>query len=201
MKKTIVIISIFILILFLSLFISIYDDTYINNNKHKEVELDKCVDGDTAWFKINGKSKKYRFLAIDSPEIDTVTGLISKEYVCNILKNAKKIEIEYDVVGEMVDKYKRELVWVYIDGKLLQSDLISQGLAKIKYIYDNKEYLEELKIKENKAIEEKLGIWKNYTNKTYNDYHTVTFNYTYKNYLNSFLTLFLKDISFFQKKC
>lgn len=181
MKKVLISVSICVLILFLSLFITIYDNTYIDNNKFKVVKFDKCTDGDTAWFKINGKTKKYRFLAIDSPEVDTELGINAKEYVCNILTNAKKIEVEYDVVGEKVDKYKRELVWVYVDGKLLQSDILSKGFAKIKYVYANYEYLEKLKIDENKALNKKIGIWKNYTNKIYNDYYTVTFNYTYKN--------------------
>ena len=39
----------------------------IDTNKIS-VELDKCVDGDTAWFIIDGKSTKVRLLGIDTPE-------------------------------------------------------------------------------------------------------------------------------------
>lgn len=34
------------------------------------VELVKCVDGDTAWFKLEDEVIKARFLAIDTPEVD-----------------------------------------------------------------------------------------------------------------------------------
>ena len=35
----------------------------------QEISFLQCVDGDTAWFLIDGKKEKVRFLAIDAPEI------------------------------------------------------------------------------------------------------------------------------------
>lgn len=182
-SSKIILISIIILIVFLILFMLLYDSK-INNiktNELKNVELDKCIDGDTAWFRINNKSKKYRFLAIDSPEINTIYGKISSDYVCNLLKNAKNIKIEYDIVGDTRDKYGRELVWVYVNDNLLQEKILEKGYARIKYIYANYEYLDKLFDIENKAIDNRLGIWDDYTYKTYNDYYTVTFDYSYMN--------------------
>lgn len=185
MKKSrkIIFSSIISLIIFLIIFMFLYD-TKLHNIKTNElisVKLDKCIDGDTAWFKTEKNSKKYRFLAIDSPELDTEKGANSAYYVCEILKEAKKIEIEYDIVGYSIDKYGRELVWVYVDGELLQEKLLEKGYAKIKYIYANYEYLDKLFEIENEAINNRLGIWENYTNKVYNDYYTVTFDYSYSN--------------------
>ena len=182
-KKIIIFFSITILLVFLMFFMTIYDFK-INNIKTDSklnVELDKCVDGDTAWFKINGKSKKYRFLSVDSYELDTDYGIIAKDYVCDLLTNAKEIKIEYDIVGKIRDKYERELVWVYVDDELIQEKILSKGYARIKYVYANYKYLENLILIEDKAIKEKLGIWKNYYYKTYNDYYTITFDYTYMN--------------------
>lgn len=179
-KKVIIFISIFLFMMFL-IFISIYDFK-INNiktNKLIKVELDKCVDGDTAWFNIDGKSKKYRFLAIDSPEINTEEGMISSKFVCDILENSNDIKIKYDELGLTKDKYERELVWVYVDGILIQEEILRHGFARIKYIYANYEYLENLINVEDEAIKERLGIWKNYNYETYNDYYTITFDYTY----------------------
>lgn len=185
MKKNslIILLSISLLIVFLGVFMFLYDDkiNHIKTNKLINVELDKCVDGDTAWFKIDNKSKKYRFLAIDSPEIDTEDGIISADYVCELLKDAKSIEIEYDIVGGTIDKYERELVWVYVNGELLQEKLLEKGYARIKYIYANYEYLDKLFDIESNAINKRLGIWENYTYETYNDYYTVTFDYSYSN--------------------
>ena len=106
-KRLIILLSIILLIIFLILFISLYDFRIkeIETTDLINVELDKCIDGDTAWFKINGKNKKYRFLAIDAKELDTTDGKLASDYVCDILTNAKKIEIKYDKLGEIKDKY------------------------------------------------------------------------------------------------
>ena len=137
------------------------------------VELEKCVDGDTAWFKLNGKSKKYRFLAINAPEVDTTLGKSSKEFVCGLLNNSKNIKIEYDDVGEIRDKYKRELVWVYVDNELLQEKILEEGLAEIKYIYAKYKYIDKLISVENNSKINKYGIWEEYDNKTYTEYYTL----------------------------
>ena len=40
-------------------------------NALDKVKLDKCIDGDTVHFIYKGKSNKFRFLAIDTPESTT----------------------------------------------------------------------------------------------------------------------------------
>jgi len=182
-KKIILLISIVLLLLFLVIFILIYNYniTNIKTNKRIKVTLSKCVDGDTVWLTNNKIEKKYRLLGIDSPELKDNYGNESKDYTCNFLKNAKTIEIQYDDVGYKKDKYNRELVWVFVDNELLQTKILEKGYAKVKYIYANYEYLNNLYDKENYAIENKIGIWENYGVETYNVYYTVTFDYTYKN--------------------
>ena len=141
---------------------------FINDSKIK-VELDKCVDGDTAWFKINDSRKKYRFLSIDTMELDTEFGQNTSEYVCNILSNADDIKIEYSKYGETKDKYNRELVFVYINNELIQEKLISEGFAKIKYVYAKYEYLDKLIEVEKQAQSKKVGLWEEeIKNKEYN---------------------------------
>lgn len=181
-NKIIVLISIFLLFLFLLLFLVIYNFSLDNIKKNEkiEVKLSKCVDGDTAWFIKDNKEIKYRFLGIDSPEVEDEYGKISTDYVCEKLSNANKIEIKYDEVGYKKDKYNRQLVWVFIDNELLQTKILEKGLAKVKYIYANYEYLDKLYETEDLAIENKVGLWKNYGAETYNDYYTITFDYAYK---------------------
>ena len=91
----------FILIIFILFF-------NINVNAKEIVTLNKCVDGDTAWFNLNNEKIKARFLAIDTPEstnrIDPY-GKEASEFTCNLLKTAKKIEIEYDDNSDKFDKY------------------------------------------------------------------------------------------------
>ena len=130
-----------------------------------EVQLKKCVDGDTARFIYKNEEIKARFLAIDTPESVHPTkesepfGKEASEYTCNALKNAKKITIEYDSGSDKTDKYKRHLVWVYVDDVLLQKTLIEKGYAKVTYLYGKYQYTDELKDVEEKAKASKKGIW------------------------------------------
>ena len=146
------------------------------------VTLDKCVDGDTASFIIDGKKKKVRFLGIDTPEsvhpykeVEEY-GKDASEYTCNILKNANTLELSYENNLSKTDKYGRILAWVWADDELVQEKLVSIGYAEVKYIYAKYSYLDLLYKAQENAKSNKLGIWYDYEiikygNKTY----TVTF--------------------------
>ncbi len=130
-----------------------------------KIDFDSCVDGDTIKAKIDGNVSTIRFLAVDTPE--TVHpkkkvepfGKEASDYTCNRVKNAKILELEYDPGSDKVDKYKRTLGWVYVDGSLLQKELIENGYAKVAYIYGNYLYTNELKDIEHSVKDKKLGVW------------------------------------------
>ena len=132
-------------------------------NEKEQVKFSKCSDGDTAWFLIKGVEKKVRFLAIDTPEISGENkdplGDIASDYTCKSLKNAKEIYLEYDGASDKEDKYGRILAFVYVDGKLLEKELISNGLAKVAYIYGDYEHVDDLRKEEELAKEKKVGMW------------------------------------------
>ena len=46
-----------------------------------------------------------------------------------------------------------------MDNTLLQKELVENGLAKVKYIYADYLYLDELKESEKKAIDKRINIW------------------------------------------
>ena len=158
MKK--VIILMFLLILLIP--INVYAE---------EVSLYKCVDGDTAKFRVDGKIYTYRFLSIDTPETKHPKkgkepyGKEASKYTCNALKNAKIIRVEYDDNATKEDKYERRLAWVFVDEELLQQKLVSNGLAKVAYLYGDYKYNDILKGEEKKAMNKEIGIWSNAKNK------------------------------------
>ena len=89
MKKVVILLSIF--------FIG------LNGVYAKEtVKFSDCVDGDTIKIIKNEKEYTVRMLAVDTPESVHPTkgveyyGKEASEYTCNTVKNAKKIELEYD---------------------------------------------------------------------------------------------------------
>lgn len=139
------------------------------NAERKEIEFDSCVDGDTIKAKIDGEVSTIRFLAVDTPETvhpkkkEEPYGKEASNYTCNRVKNAKKLEIEYDPGSDKLDKYKRTLGWIYVDGSLLQKELIEHGYAKVAYIYGDYLYTNELKNIEKNIKEKKIGVWSDQT--------------------------------------
>lgn len=145
----------------------------VEANEKKEVKFSSCIDGDTARFIMDKKEIKVRFLAIDTPETnhpkkgEEPYGREAKEYTCDKITNAQKIELEFDDGSDEKDKYNRYLAWVYIDGTLLQSELVEKGLSKVTYIYGNYAYTDELKKKEENAKNEKVGMYSEVDNSYY----------------------------------
>ena len=130
----------------------------------EEVSFVRCVDGDTAVFRLNEKEVKFRFLAIDTPETVHPTkeaeayGKNASEYTCNKLSTATKIVVEYETANK-TDKYGRSLAWIWIDGSLLQRELISVGYGEVAYIYGEYRYTESLCLIQHQAKEKGLGLW------------------------------------------
>ena len=172
MKKTISL-MIFSIIKKLLIFSFLIPIIVFANTKEK-VKFVKCVDGDTAKFERNNKVFTLRFLAVNTPETKSPKkgvefyGKEASNYTCKRLQEAKTIEIEYDNKSERKDRYGRNLVWVFLDDKLLQKDLVENGYAKVDYIYDKYKYVEELKNLEKQAKEAKKGLWQKESNNTIN---------------------------------
>ena len=116
----------------------------INVNAKKldvNVKFKSCIDGDTATFMVDDKEVKVRFLSINTPELKTeYKGEEAKDFTCKALSNAETIVLEHDDKAT-VDKYDRLLVWIWVDGKLLQESLVSEGLAEVAYVYDDYKYI------------------------------------------------------------
>ncbi len=170
-----------------------------------EVQYSACVDGDTIKVIIDGEKYTVRLLAIDTPE--TVKpgtevqpyGKEASEYTCDKIKNASKIELEYDEGSDKTDKYDRLLAWVYVDDSLLQKDLLSLGYAKVAYIYGDYKYTNDLYEVEKEAASSKLGIWseEEYISSISTNEDTVgteTTEVTFWDELQDLITKYLKEI-------
>lgn len=153
----------------------------INNVYAKEtVTFSDCVDGDTIKVILDKKTYTVRMLAVDTPESVHPTkgieyyGKEASEYTCNKIKNANKIEIEYDQNSDKTDKYDRLLVWVFVDGILLQKDLVENGYAKVAYLYDDYKYTKELEKVQELASAKDIGIWNEEAKNKYNNENNIT---------------------------
>ena len=171
------------------------------NAEKKVIVFESCVDGDTIKAKIDGEITTIRFLAVDTPETvhpkkkEEPYGKEASNYTCDRVKNAKKLEIEYDPGSDKTDKYKRALGWIYVDGSLLQKELIEHGYAKVAYIYGDYLYTDELKDIEATIKEKKIGVWSdNQTVSTDNNTSDNKSNTTDEKSLKQIITDFINDL-------
>lgn len=164
------------------------------------VKFEACVDGDTIKVMLDDKKTTVRFLAIDTPETKHPTkgeqpfGKEASNYTCDKVKNAKKLEIEYDEGSTKTDKYNRTLGWVFTDDTLLQKDLVSLGYAKVAYLYGNYKYTEDLKKEESIAKSKKLGVWSLEEETTTKKIEKTTKKVTESETEDSIINELLKDI-------
>ncbi|HOZ88773.1 MAG TPA: thermonuclease family protein [Bacilli bacterium] len=128
----------------------------------KKVTFASCIDGDTAKFIDQEQIIKVRFLAIDTPESTNEVepyGQVASDYTCQRISKAKQITLEFDPNSDLKDKYDRYLAWVFVDENLLQKEIIQKGYGQVAYLYGDYKYTAELKVVQQTAQREKLGIW------------------------------------------
>ena len=123
MRKIVLIGGIFAL----CLIVGVVSWIFYSSEKEQEIQLVRCIDGDTARFMIRGKEEKVRFLGVDAPEMSHPGGEDASQYTCDMLEKAKRIEIEYDDNSDRYDKYDRVLGWIFVDNNNIV-------LIMIKYV-------------------------------------------------------------------
>jgi len=131
---------------------------YTNNNDRISAELINVADGDTAHFLVNGVDQKVRFLAINAPDEGEDFYKEATDYLEEVLTNATKIELYKDKNADQ-DKYGRYLYWVFADDELVNGLMVSEGLARVAYTYDDYEFTNLLYSMQDIAKENKVGIW------------------------------------------
>ena len=97
------------------------------------VTLDGVADGDTAYFTPGFLGdQRVRFLGVDTPETYPVVdpwGPEAKEYTKSILENGTVIYIQSDYALGFQDTYGRSLGFVWVDGVLLNYELVRLGYS------------------------------------------------------------------------
>jgi micrococcal nuclease len=99
-----------------------------------EVDLVRCVDGDTAFFREGNQTFSVRFLGINTPESTAKFepwGKPASDYTCDKLENATTLVLQADPAAGRMDSYgTRYLAWVWYDGRLLNLELVEQAYSK-----------------------------------------------------------------------
>jgi len=145
------------LILFVLLIVILFSSGCITSETVKEtrekVLVTEVTDGDT--ITIQG-GIRVRLLGIDAPEKNEKFYSDSQKWLQNLLL-FKEIELESDY--EDKDRYNRLLRWVWLEDKLVNEQLVMEGLAIAKFYENNEKYQNRIANAEAFAIKEKKGLW------------------------------------------
>ena len=142
-----------------------FENLNLYENGYEIVEFRSISDGDTATFVVGGLPIATRFLAVDTPEVNSSTAgqepwaLAAKDYTEDKLRNAQTIILELDANSDIFDKYDRLLAWVWVDGELLNYMLVNEGLAYVKYLYGDYRYSAIMIKIEANAQKQKIKVW------------------------------------------
>ncbi|MCK7487834.1 MAG: thermonuclease family protein [Bacillus subtilis] len=101
-----------------------------------EVTFSSNYDGDTAYFYPDFLGEnRVRFIGVDTPELNGGGPLAyaAKTFVYNRLKNATKIYLQHDPRSGNVDTYARALALIWVDGVLLNWELVYHGYSQNNY--------------------------------------------------------------------
>ncbi|MGH1326529.1 thermonuclease family protein [Bacillus pretiosus] len=82
----------------------------------------------------------------------------AREFLKNKLKG-KEITLVYDK-GDSKDKFNRELAYIFVNGKCIQTELLREGLAIVRYVKEPSTALyDEFRHVEREARSQRKGVW------------------------------------------
>ncbi|MFH1825166.1 MAG: thermonuclease family protein [Candidatus Firestonebacteria bacterium] len=156
--KIIIIVTVFVILIMGGIHL------YLRNNptlplSSRPYLIKKVIDGDTL---IIENGERIRLIGIDAPETHHPVisaqrfGQESADFLKKMVENHKcMLEYEPDRVR---DSYERILAYVYVNGNLINAEMIKMGYA---YVYTRFPFkkMEEFIVLEKQARDKKIGLW------------------------------------------
>ncbi|MDO8602815.1 MAG: thermonuclease family protein [Candidatus Omnitrophota bacterium] len=138
--------------------------TQFNNLAHGYYKVVRAVDGDTIEL---SSGETVRYIGIDTPEIREKRGSDwiynprpyaedAKAFNKNFVEG-KSVRLEFDV--QRKDKYNRILAYVYIEDKMVNVEIVREGLAMIYTYPPNVRYSQKFLDAQREARDNKRGLW------------------------------------------
>jgi micrococcal nuclease len=122
----------------------------------------RIVDGDTIYVSMNGRLEAIRYIGINTPETRHPTkgrepGGEAATEANRRLVEGRWVTLTFDVQER--DRYGRLLAYVWIDGRLVNAELVHQGYAQTSTYPPNVRYQEHFLKVERGAREHRRGLW------------------------------------------
>ena len=123
----------------------------------------RIVDGDTIHVLVNGRTEKVRYIGVDTPETHHPTkreqpGGREATEVNRRLVTGKVVRLDFDVQGR--DRYGRLLAYVWIDGVMINAELVRLGYAQVMTIPPNVKHASLFLKLQREAREAGRGLWR-----------------------------------------
>ncbi|NLT73410.1 MAG: thermonuclease family protein [Chloroflexi bacterium] len=122
----------------------------------------EVVDGDTIRVRLDGRTVLVRYIGIDAPEVSHSGGAgepfgNQSTALNRALVEGREVLLERDT--SETDSYGRLLRYVWVDGTLVNGELVRAGLAEAKRYRPDTGRQAWLDALEREAAEARLGIW------------------------------------------
>jgi micrococcal nuclease len=173
MRTKIRICLIIVIVIILSLLIGTYLQSRLTNwlnsakkeavvnveSSRQKIKIIRIVDGDMVEIETG---EKVRYIGMDTPEtkhpIKTVQcfGVEASEKNRQLVEG-KIVEMEKDVSN--TDKYGRLLRYIWLDGKMINEVLVTEGFARVLTYPPDVKYKDVFLAAEKQARELKKGLW------------------------------------------
>lgn len=136
---------------YLSLLLLLSSGTIEAKLQAEVAQVLRVEDGDSITVKVDQTKYRIRLAEIDAPELDQAWGAESKAALRKKLQNE---EVALEVID--VDRYSRLVARVFLNGRHINREMISEGHAWVylEYLRD-----ESLVPSEAEARAKKLGLW------------------------------------------
>lgn len=110
--------------------------------EYRVKSIEKIYDGDTITIDVDlgfgiSKTDKFRLALIDAPEVrgeERPEGLVSRDWLRERLFGAEETgaDITIKTYKDKTGKYGRYIAEVYVDGIMVNAELVDEGLAEYK---------------------------------------------------------------------
>jgi endonuclease YncB( thermonuclease family) len=141
----------FSLVFFLLCLLRSHDTHAVGN---EEAIVSHVIDGDSLELKQDGRTYQARLWGIDTPEYD--------QDFAEKAKNYTRWMVEEKTVAfsrKYTDRFDRVVVMAWVNGTLLNEELVKKGLAWVHVRYCDEEICQSWRDLEQEARKKRIGIW------------------------------------------
>lgn len=115
------------------------------------------TDGDTLMVRIGGRQERVRLIGVDAPEKGQ--GFWGEKATQFTRERAFRRTVTLELDVQERDRYGRLLAYVYVNGSMLNEELLREGLAMLFTIPPNVRYADQFVKLQQEARRREVGIW------------------------------------------